>query len=72
MEILMVDRKFEGKKGYPCFQVDQGSEDRCMNSSKKGRDHPPLTNQSLELLREMFRPDINKFNKETGRNIRVM
>ena len=62
----------EGKKGYPCFKVDQETEEKCMNSSKKARDHPTLTEDSRELLRELFQPSITEFNNQTGMNIRLL
>ena len=62
----------EGKKGYPCFKLDLDTADRCMNSSKKARQHPPLSDQSRQLLTQIFTPSIKKFNQETGMNIRLM
>ena len=68
----LIHESVEGKKGYPCFKVDQETEEKCMNSSKKARDHPTLTSDSRELLRELFHPSITEFNNQTGMNIRLL
>ena len=37
----------------------------------KGRDHPDLRSDTLDFLREMYRPMLAEFNEETGANIRL-
>ena len=54
---------FSGKKGYPCFKLNNNS--KCM-SNEQGRDHPPIGSESLEYLRKYYQPILDDFEDKTG------
>ena len=54
-----------GKKGFPCFKLDEASLKYCMGNHK-ARDHPKLSEESLQILRNHFTPILEKFKKQTG------
>jgi len=56
---------FSGKKGFPCFKLDEASLKYCMGNHK-ARDHPKLSEESLQILRNHFTPILEKFKKQTG------
>ena len=57
---------FSGKKGYPCFKLNDYAE--CM-SNNKGREHPPMNTESLNYLRKHYRPILDSFKTQTGMEI---
>ena len=59
-----------GKKGFPCFKLDEDNLERCMGPGK-GRDHPELRPETLNFLRQMYRPMLAQFYNETGTRIRL-
>ena len=61
---------FSGRKGYPCFKLDQESLSQCMGD-EKARPHPELNEKSLKILRKHFSPILEKFRKQTGLNLQL-
>ena len=61
---------FSGLKGYPCFKLDPLSNSKCMGKGK-AREHPVLSEESMNILRNHYRPIIEKFNSQTGLNIQL-
>ena len=54
----------EGSK-FPCFRKDSASQPRCMQGDK-GRDHPVLKTETLNHLRNHFKPKMEEFRRLTG------
>ena len=67
---LLVNSTTAGKKGFPCFKLDEDNLERCMGPGK-GRDHPELRPETLNFLRQMYRPMLAQFYNETGTRIRL-
>ena len=61
---------FSGKKGYPCFKLDDESLERCMGAGK-GRKHPDIGSDTRNYLRKIFKPMLKEFNRKTGMNIKL-
>ena len=61
---------YTGRKGFPCFKLDEKSRSQCM-SKVKARDHPKLNQESLTYLRNHFKPILNNFKSQTGVNIKL-
>ena len=61
---------FSGRKGFPCFKLDEESRSQCM-SKGKARDHPDLNEESLDYLRNYFKPIVEKFESQTGMKLRL-
>ena len=61
---------FSGRKGFPCFKLDEESRSQCM-SKGKARDHPELNEESLAYLRNYFKPIVEKFETQTGMKLRL-
>ena len=59
-----------GRKGYPCFNLDEDTIRGCMGSGK-ARDHPEIKLETVNYLRNIYRPMLEEFNKKTGMNIRL-
>ena len=59
---------FSGRKGYPCFKLDQESLSQCMGKIK-ARPHPELSEKSLKILRKHFSPMLKKFKEQTRMNL---
>ena len=59
---------FSGKKGYPCFRLDDYA--KCM-SNNKAREHPPMNAESLKYLRNHYRPVLDRFKTQTGMEIKL-
>ena len=59
---------FSGKKGYPCFKLNDYA--KCM-SDNKGREHPPLSEESLKHLRDHYQPILDQFKTQTGMKINL-
>ena len=57
---------FSGKKGYPCFKLNDYAE--CMNNNK-GREHPQMNTESLNYLRKHYKPILDSFKTQTGMEI---
>ena len=55
---------FSGRKGFPCFKLDEESRSKCM-SEHKARDHPVLNEKSLKYLHNYYKPIIDKFQDQT-------
>ena len=51
------------KNGFPCFNL--GEDSQCMDK-KKGRPHPPLAEETIQFLRQLFQPMLNQFEIQTG------
>ena len=62
--------EFSGRKGYPCFKLDPDSHSRCMGE-KKARDHPELSDKSLNFLRRYYKPKLEKFKARTGVDVKL-
>ena len=62
--------EFSGRKGYPCFKLDPDSHSRCMGD-KKARDHPELSDKSLNILRRYYKPKLEKFKARTGVDVKL-
>ena len=62
--------EFSGRKGYPCFKLDPDSHSRCMGE-KKARDHPGLSDKSLNILRRYYKPKLEKFKARTGVDVKL-
>lgn len=54
---------FSGKKGYPCFKLNNNS--KCM-SDEQGRDHPLIGSESASYLRRYYRPILDNFEEKSG------
>ena len=67
---LSLTSLLSGKKGMPCFKLDEESLDRCMGGNK-GRNHPELSEETLHYLRKMYKPMLEKFNQQSGAHIRL-
>ena len=61
---------YTGRKGFPCFKLDEKSRSQCM-SKVKARDHPKLNQESLTYLRNHFKPILNTFKSQAGVNIKL-
>ena len=61
---------FSGRKGFPCFKLDEESRSQCM-SKGKARDHPELNEESLNYLRNHFKPIVEEFERKTGMKINL-
>ena len=61
---------FLGRKGYPCFKLDDDSLEECMGA-KKGRRHPDISSDTRDYLRRIFKPMLEEFNRKTGMNIKL-
>jgi len=61
---------FSGKHGFPCFKLDENSMSKCMSKSK-ARDHPDLSEESLQHLRNHFKPMLEEFKNQTGMTVRL-
>ena len=61
---------FSGRKGFPCFKLDEKSKSQCMDK-KKARDHPELNEESLIYLRNYFTPIVDKFKDQTGMQLKL-
>ena len=61
---------FSGRKGFPCFKVHKNAKSQCMRKNK-GRKHPSLNKESLDYLRNHFRPIVESFEQQTGMKVRL-
>eukprot|EP00091_Calanus_sinicus_P016198 TRINITY_DN35474_c0_g1_i1.p1 TRINITY_DN35474_c0_g1~~TRINITY_DN35474_c0_g1_i1.p1 ORF type:complete len:157 (-),score=38.80 TRINITY_DN35474_c0_g1_i1:11-451(-) len=53
----------EEKNGFPCFNL--GEDAHCMDE-RKGRPHPPLAEETIQFLRQLFQPMVDQFQMQTG------
>ena len=44
---------YSGRKGFPCFKIDEKSQSQCMGK-KKARDHPELNEESLIFISSTY------------------
>ena len=51
------------KNGFPCFNL--GEDSHCMDE-RKGRPHPPLAEETMDFLRQLFQPMLDQFEMQTG------
>ena len=58
-----------GQKGYPCFKLDEESRSKCV--WKRSKPHPELNEESLNYLRNHFRPIIDNFERQTGMRLNL-
>ena len=56
--------------GFPCFKLNKRTASQCMGGNK-GRAHPELNEESLDYLREYFKPILEDFQKQTGMKLRL-
>ena len=61
---------FSGRKGFPCFKLDEESKSKCM-AKNKARDHPVLNEESLIFLRKHYKPIIDSFQVQTGLTVNL-
>merc|ERR1719270_2403509 len=61
---------YTARDGFPCFKLNKRSASQCMGGNK-GRAHPELNEESLDYLREYFKPILEDFQKQTGMKLRL-
>ena len=64
---LLLTRCWAGRKGFPCFKLTR---ENCMGKNK-ARTHPKIRSETLQYLRDIFKPILVEFNTKTGMNIRL-
>ena len=59
---------FSGRKGFPCFKLDEESRSQCM-SKGKARDHPDLSEERLTYLQMVLGQVKQKLEEITDADI---